>query len=72
MTSRIRLVGAHEIRMLLGGISRQRTYQITSKSGFPKPLAELEQGKVWATDEVNAWIAANRPSVADREGAARA
>jgi prophage regulatory protein len=65
MASRVRLVGAHEIRVMLGGISRQRTYQITSKAGFPKPLAELEQGKVWEGAEVEAWIVANRRN-ADR------
>jgi prophage regulatory protein len=56
----IRLVGAHEIRLMLGDISRQRTYQITSKAGFPKPLADLEQGKVWLAEEVEVWITANR------------
>jgi predicted DNA-binding transcriptional regulator AlpA len=56
-----RLVGSHEIRVRLGGISRQRTYQITSKASFPKPLADLESGKVWDADKVEAWIAANRP-----------
>ena len=30
------LVGAHEIRMMFGGISRQRVYQITSRSDFPR------------------------------------
>jgi prophage regulatory protein len=32
--TRIRLVGAHEIRMRLGGVSRQRVYQITGPD-FP-------------------------------------
>lgn len=63
-----RLVGAHEIRVRLGGISRQRTYQITEKPTFPQPLAELAQGKVWAAADVEAWIAERRPHQADLDG----
>ncbi len=59
----IRLVGAHEIRTMLGGISRQRTYQITSKRSFPTPVADLQQGKVWATEDVEQWIVEHRPPV---------
>ncbi|MFI5888932.1 helix-turn-helix transcriptional regulator [Actinoplanes sp. NPDC051513] len=56
-----RLVGAHEIRLRLGSVSRQRVHQITNYSHFPKPIAELEQGKVWRTEDVEAWILAHRP-----------
>ena len=56
----IRLMGAHEIRIRLGGVSRQRAYQITSRADFPKPLADLAQGKVWATDDVEAWMKIHR------------
>jgi predicted DNA-binding transcriptional regulator AlpA len=55
-------VGAHEIRIRLGGISRQRVYQLTSRRDFPKPMADLAQGKVWLAAEVEAWIVARRPS----------
>ena len=58
---RIRLAGAAEIRELLGGISRQRAYQITSGPSFPKPVADLTQGKVWDTAEVEHWINTVRP-----------
>ena len=57
----VELVGAHEIRVLLGGISRQRVYQLTSRKDFPKPVAELAQGKVWLVDDVAAWIRSRRP-----------
>ncbi len=57
----IRVVGAHEIRLLLGGISRQRVYQLTSRRDFPKPIADLAQGKVWLADDVAAWIRSRRP-----------
>ncbi|MFI5494615.1 helix-turn-helix transcriptional regulator [Actinoplanes sp. NPDC051859] len=64
---KLRLVGAHEIRAMLGGISRQRVYQITSRRGFPAPVAELAMGNVWLTEDVEAWIAARppRPESAD-------
>jgi predicted DNA-binding transcriptional regulator AlpA len=57
----IRVVGAHEIRVRLGGVSRQRVYQITSRADFPKPVADLVQGKVWLADDVEAWIECHRP-----------
>jgi prophage regulatory protein len=56
----IRLIGAHEIRIRLGGVSRQRAYQITSRADFPKPMADLAQGKVWALDDVEAWMKVHR------------
>jgi len=54
------LVGAHEIRMMLG-VSPQRVYQITMHPNFPKPVVVLQQGKVWRTADVKAWIAERRP-----------
>jgi predicted DNA-binding transcriptional regulator AlpA len=56
----IRLMGAHEIRLRLGGISRQRVYQLTARSDFPAPMASLVQGKVWLADDIEAWITARR------------
>ena len=58
--ARLHLMGAHEIRVRLGGISRQRTYQITSRADFPKPVADLGQGKVWLAEDVDTWISAHR------------
>jgi prophage regulatory protein len=54
------LVGAHEIRALFGGISRQRVYQITIRADFPRPVAALAQGKVWLADEAAAWRSGRR------------
>lgn len=62
---RIRLMGAHEIRVRLGGISRQRVYQITSRADFPEPVADLAQGKVWAAEDVEAWIRTHRRELDD-------
>jgi prophage regulatory protein len=55
------LMGAAEIRKRLGGISRQRVWQLTSGRGFPRPYDELEQGKVWRREDVEGWIADKRP-----------
>ncbi|GIJ10281.1 hypothetical protein Van01_34950 [Micromonospora andamanensis] len=58
------LVGAHEIRIMLGGISKQRVYVITSHRNFPEPVADLMQGKVWRKADVEAWIRTHRPELA--------
>ena len=68
MSKTIRLMGAHEIRIRLGGVSRQRAYQITSRADFPAPAADLAQGKIWLTEDVEAWMKAHRPPVDSTEG----
>lgn len=66
MTRPIRLYGAHEIRVrCLGGVSRQRAYQITGRPDFPTPVASLEQGRVWMAEDIDAWVAAHRRAPAD-------
>ncbi len=55
------LVGAAEIGVMLGGLSRQRVQQIVSRSDFPKPEVDLAMGKVWKTEDVERWIQENRP-----------
>jgi hypothetical protein len=57
----MRLVGAAEIRVMLGGVSKQRAYQITTRQGFPEPIARLAQGKIWLAEDVETWIKAHRP-----------
>jgi len=52
----MRLVGAHEVRELLG-VSRQRVYQLAAKSGFPRPVATLAQGKIWLLGDIERWLA---------------
>lgn len=63
MVEKLSLMGAHEIRVRLGGMSRQRVYQITNHQNFPAPVAELEMGKVWDGDDVEAWIRRYRPEL---------
>lgn len=53
-------MGAHEIRLRLGGVSRQRTYMITTRNDFPSPVADLSQGKIWLADDVEAWVSVYR------------
>ncbi|GGQ77469.1 helix-turn-helix transcriptional regulator [Couchioplanes azureus] len=64
----LRLLGAHEIRVMLGSISRQRVYQLTSRRDFPAPVAQLSMGNVWLAEDVESWIAAHRPPVVDAVG----
>lgn len=52
---------------MLGGISKQRVYQITSRRDFPEPVAELAQGKVWRASDVERWIRKRRPDLIDSE-----
>lgn len=60
------LVGAHEIRLMLGGISKQRVHVITSHRNFPEPYQELTMGKVWRKSDVEAWVRKYRPDLADQ------
>lgn len=48
--------------MRLGGISRQRVYEITHYSHFPAPIADLVFGKIWLAEDVEAWIREHRPN----------
>jgi prophage regulatory protein len=68
---RIRLVGAHEIRDLLG-VSRQRVYQLAARSDFPQPVATLAQGKIWSLSDVEAWIGTHRAGGRDKPAPAAA
>ena len=56
----MRLMGAHEIRLRIGRITRQRVYQLARRPDFPAPVADLAQGKIWLADDVEAWIVARR------------
>jgi prophage regulatory protein len=58
---RSRMSRAAEIRQRLGGITRQRVYQLTQRSDWPTPYDELVQGKVWRREDVEAWVEQHRP-----------
>jgi prophage regulatory protein len=58
----IRIAGIKEIRIQLGGVSRQRAREITKRSTFPHPVAHLRQGRVWLADDVEDWMKIHRPN----------
>ncbi|BCJ51824.1 hypothetical protein Asp14428_32990 [Actinoplanes sp. NBRC 14428] len=62
---RLRLMGAHEIRVRLG-MTRRDTYRVTSQASFPRPLAILGQGKIWREDDVEQWIRTRRPDLREQ------
>jgi len=61
-------MGPEEIRERLG-VSRQRAYIIIGRRGFPAPWVKLARGNVWRSTDVEAWIRANRPEIAEPDGA---
>lgn len=56
----VRLMGVSEIaeRLQLG---RDRAREIAARRDFPAPRWRLTMGQVWLADDVDAWVAANRP-----------
>ena len=54
------LMGTAEIRHRLGGISRQRVYQLTQRPDWPEPCDELIRGKVWWYEDIEDWIRQHR------------
>ncbi|MFC4104759.1 hypothetical protein [Micromonospora zhanjiangensis] len=63
------LVGAAEIRIMLGNVSRQRVNVVTNNKNFPDPVVTLIMGKVWRRSDVEKWIRQHRPDLAtDGEG----
>ncbi len=61
---KLRVMGAAEIAERLR-VTRQRAYQITARRDFPEPGAHLAMGQVWATEDVERWIAQHRPELAE-------
>ena len=37
------------------GVSRQRVQQLINRKDFPAPEVQLEMGKVWRREQVEAW-----------------
>jgi predicted DNA-binding transcriptional regulator AlpA len=65
MDEPLNLIGAHEIRDMLG-VSRQRVYQLAGREDFPRPFATLAQGKIWLVEDVEAWIRTHRSATLSR------
>ena len=59
------LAGIEEILDLLVKISRDRVRELTCRSDFPKPAAELAQGDIWLRDDIETWINDHSDSLTD-------
>ena len=59
------LAGIEEILDLLVTISRDRVRELTLRTDFPEPAAELAQGDIWLRDDVEAWIHEHGDALAD-------
>lgn len=62
----MQLMGAWEIQQRLG-YSREWTQRIISRRDFPAPYATLRMGSVWAAEDVEQWVAENRPHLNEPE-----
>jgi prophage regulatory protein len=58
------LMGAGEIGERLG-VSRQRVQQLIASPNFPDPYEELQMGKIWLIEDVEAWIRDHRKKLVD-------
>lgn len=50
-------VGVTEVGELLGGITPQHAWYFTQREGFPAPVRELRNGRLWDRAEVLDWYA---------------
>jgi predicted DNA-binding transcriptional regulator AlpA len=53
-------LGTRELRERLGKVSDGRLTRLTHRDDFPVPVARLQQGRIWLTEEVDKWIAEAR------------
>jgi hypothetical protein len=63
----VEFVGIAEIRDMLGGVSRARASVIASRRDFPAPYQVLRMGQIWRRTDVEKYIRAHRPDLADEE-----
>lgn len=61
---KVQLMGAWEIRQRTG-YSRGWVERLVSRRDFPAPYQVLRMGAVWDADDVERWIAENRPELVD-------
>ena len=59
-----RVMGAAEIADRLR-VTRQRAYQLAREKGFPDPRFHLAMGQVWDADDIEEWVRAHRPDLAE-------
>lgn len=51
---RIELVGTAEVADLLG-VTPQHVHRLAKRADFPKPVAELQAGRIWLKADVQTW-----------------
>ena len=56
MAQKLDLVGTHEIAQMLD-VARQRAHELSTKVGFPEPVATLSEGRfrIWLRSDVAQW-----------------
>jgi prophage regulatory protein len=59
---KLQLMGAWEIRQRLG-YSREWVQRLITRRDFPEPYARLKMGSIWLAQDVERWIAENRPQI---------
>lgn len=64
----VRLMGVSEIAERLQ-LSRDRAGELAGRRDFPAPRWRLKMGQVWLADDVDAWVAANRPHLDEADEA---
>lgn len=55
----LRIMGAAEIAEYLG-VSRQWVEVLSKRRDFPEPAVVLKAGRIWRTEDIEAWNAARR------------
>ncbi|NAS22473.1 hypothetical protein GT755_12350 [Herbidospora sp. NEAU-GS84] len=58
-------MGAAEIGLMLGGLSRQRVSQLTSSDDFPEPVVRLKMGAIWRANDVRKWARDHNRTLAE-------
>lgn len=64
-TDPIHLVGVFEICDILQPAIRQGVRELTCRSDFPEPYADLAEGDLWLRADVEAWIKDHVEAVAN-------
>lgn len=68
MADELRIMAVGEIAKALG-VSPGRVHQvIRDNPTFPRHAIELGVGKIWRTEDVEAWIAARKAKAEERTG----
>lgn len=59
-----KLMAAAEIGRLLG-VGRTRVKVLARRADFPAPLDDLDVGRIWLAEDVEAWAREHRAEIAE-------